>query len=242
VTDVEAGAHVRVERLGVRVDVLLDRPAKLNALTRSSLEALADAFTSLPDDARVVVLRSTTSRAFCVGADLVEHRAAGPAEVYASSLLGHRAMRAIRDAGQPVIAQVAGHCLGGGLELALACDVRVAATSSRFAFPEVGLGHLPAWGGVDRLVALVGPGRALDLLVGGRTIDADEAFRLGLVEHVVADDDLEGRVAEIASAWSTPPAHAVAAAKRAVAGDQRSVAMDSLGAGFFQSIARGGAQ
>lgn len=227
--------HVLVTHGEGRTDVVLNRAAKLNALTRSMLQHLVTAFGSLPDETGVVVLRSASPRAFCVGADLEEHRAQSPRQGARTSLVGSRACSAIAESLVPVIGQIDGWCLGGGLELALACDLRVASRDSVLAFPEVTLGNTPAWGGVPRLVAQVGPGRARELLFTGRRLSADQARDMGLVEDVIDGDQLAATVDSVASTIAGHPRDAVMAAKLAVAavGPAGNPLLDALGAGFF---------
>ncbi|PVG81675.1 hypothetical protein DDE18_16950 [Nocardioides gansuensis] len=227
--------HVLVTHGEGRTDVVLNRAAKLNALTRCMLQHLVAAFGSLPDETRVVVLRSSSPRAFSVGADLDEHRAQTPQEGARTSLVGSRACAMIAQSPVPVIAQIDGWCLGGGLELALACDLRVASRDSILAFPEVTLGNTPAWGGVPRLVAQAGPGRAKELLLTGRRLSAEEARELDLLEEVVDRHQLTATVDSLASTIASHPPDAVTAAKLAVAalGPAGSPLLDALGAGFF---------
>lgn len=231
----DEGPHLLVTHDAGRTDVVLNRGAKLNALTRSMLQQLATAFAELPDETRVVVLRSATPRAFSVGADLDEHRAQSPRHGVHTSLAGSRACSMIAAAPVPVIVQLDGWCLGGGLELALACDLRVASRATTLAFPEVTLGNTPAWGGVPRLVAQVGPGRARELLLTGRRVGADEARSLGLVEEVVDGERLATAVDTLADTIGGHPRDAVMAAKLAVAAvaPTDSALMDALGAGYF---------
>ncbi len=227
--------HVLVMHGEGRTDVVLNRAAKLNALTFSMLQGLASAFGSLPDETRVVILRSSSPRAFCVGADLQEHRAQTPHEGARTSLMGSRAFAAIAESPVPVIGQIDGWCLGGGLELALSCDLRVASRDSVLAFPEVTLGNTPAWGGIPRLVAQVGPARAKELLLTGRRLSSDEARTLGLIEDVVDGHELKATVDSLAGTIASHPRDAVTAAKLAVAaiGPAGNPLLDALGAGFF---------
>ncbi len=178
---------------GVRV-VTLDRPERRNALTREGLDDLAAAVESA--DAPVVYLRGA-GEAFCAGADLDDVRAldADDAEAYAER--GQATTNAIESADAVVVAGVDGAARGGGVELALACDVRVATPEATFAEPGVSMGIFGSWGGTRRLPAVVGDGNALDLSLSGRVVDADEALRMGLVSRVV--DDPRAVAAEIAA-------------------------------------------
>lgn len=168
---------------GVRV-VTLDRPARRNALTPAGLDALGDAVSDA--DVPVVYLRGAGS-AFCAGADLdvVDDLDADAAAAFVEH--GQAALRAIEDAEAVVVAGVDGPARGGGVELALACDVRVATPAASFAETGVSIGLFGAWGGTRRLPAVVGLGDAMDLSLSGRTVDAAEAHRMGLVSRVTDD-------------------------------------------------------
>jgi enoyl-CoA hydratase/carnithine racemase len=232
--------YVRSESLGggYRTDVILDRPKKLNAMSRQSLSQLRRAMESVPEATRVIVLRSSTPRAFCVGADIHEHTNYDSTAALDSSLEGTRAVQSVSGSQIPVVAQIQGHCLGGGLELALACDLRVAAHGSTFSMPEGSLGNTPAWGGIPRLVSLLGPGRAKDLLLTGRTLDSDEALAIGLVERVVTEDELNTQVDALAATISSHPRLAMTGAKlmvNALTEASHHRLLDALGAGFFQT-------
>lgn len=146
--DRHGNVRVTPEREG-RVDVVLDRPEKLDALNRDTLDQLATAFTGLSDSARVVVLWSSSPRSFCVGADLHEHRNQDPASAFSTSQRGNRTLAAVPAAPVPVVAQIEGWCLGG-LELALARDLRIASADAVLGFPEVSLGHTPACAGCSQ--------------------------------------------------------------------------------------------
>jgi enoyl-CoA hydratase/carnithine racemase len=173
---VSEGGDVRV--------VTLDRPERRNALTRDGLDDLAAAVTSA--DAPVVYLRGAGD-AFCAGADLdaVRELDGDTAEAYAER--GQATMNAVEDADAVVVAGVDGAARGGGVELALACDVRVATPDATFAEPGVSMGIFGAWGGTCRLPAAVGDSHALDLSLSGRVVDAAEARRMGLVSRVTDD-------------------------------------------------------
>lgn len=178
----------------------VNRPERLNALDWAALGELAAGFEALDADpgVRVVVLTGAGERAFIAGADVREVRDlsldAAPAYVAAGQGLTLRMERMTK----PVIAAVNGLALGGGLELALAADIRIAADTAELGFPEVRLGMLPAWGGTQRAVRLLGRGLALELVLTGRRVDAAEALRIGLVNRVVPAAQLGAAVAELA--------------------------------------------
>lgn len=208
------------EREGGRVAlVTLNRPAKRNALSRALAQALVTTFHDLAGrrDLRAVVLTGASEQAFCAGADLTERRSLARADQTAHTHLINTAVDAVAALPMPVIAAVGGYALGGGAELALACDIRVAGEEATFGFPEVRVGIFPGAGGVLRLPALVGPGAARDLLYTGRRIDAGTAFRIGLVDRLVpAGEALPAALATAGEIAANAPL-AVRAVKSALA-------------------------
>lgn len=179
----------------------IDRPDKLNALNRQTLEALDAAFTQAAADGtvRVVVLTGSGSKAFVAGADIAEMSALSAVQAREFSLLGQRLMRRIERMPKPVIAMVNGYALGGGLELAMACHLRVAADGARMGQPEVNLGLIPGFGGTQRLLRLAGRAATLELCLLGAPIDAARAQQLGIVNRVVAAAELEAETLKIAT-------------------------------------------
>ena len=165
--------------------VLLDRADKRNALDEPFLSELLDVAASAASDdtVRLVLLRSTSS-IFCAGADLNEWANVDPRNAQRLSALGSRAFQALADLPVPVVAALEGAALGGGLELALACDIRIGSDQCRVGFPEPRLGNSPAWGGMARLIAAVGPAFARDILLTGDTIGAADAHRIGVVQRL----------------------------------------------------------
>ncbi|MDQ1075233.1 MULTISPECIES: enoyl-CoA hydratase-related protein [Microbacterium] len=176
---------------GAVATVTLDRAEKRNALDAETLGALVDALRRLDDDPTVrAIVIAGDERAFAAGADLGDLGSAGAVELYRSGFSEHwDAVAAIRT---PLVAAVRGYALGGGLELALACDVVVIAADAVLGFPEVRLGILPGAGGTQRLLRAVGKTVALDLLLTARRIDGAEAARLGIASRVVASAEVEG--------------------------------------------------
>jgi enoyl-CoA hydratase len=172
--------------------VTINRPEKLNALNATVIAELADTVGHIEGDEAVrgVILTGAGSKAFVAGADIGELVGQGPMEGKARALAGQQMMRRLERCGKPVIAAVNGFALGGGCELAMACHLRVASDTAKFGQPEVKLGLGPGYGGTVRLPRLVGKGRALELLLTGATIDAQEAYRIGLVNRVVPADRL----------------------------------------------------
>ncbi len=172
--------------------VTINRPDKLNALNTTVIAELADAAHRVETDAAIrgAILTGAGDKAFVAGADIAELSGQEPLEGKARALAGQRMMRRFERCGKPVIAAVNGFALGGGCELAMACHIRLASESARFGQPEVKLGIGPGYGGTVRLPKLVGKGRALELLLTGAMIDAQEAWRIGLVNRVVPADRL----------------------------------------------------
>ena len=172
--------------------VTINRPEKLNALNDQVMADLAACFAGIADDAEVkaVILTGSGEKAFVAGADIGVLATQTPLEGKERSLRGQRTLDFIENVGKPVIAAVNGYALGGGCELAMACTLRVAAENARFGQPEVKLGIIPGYAGSQRLPRLVGKGRALELILAGDPITAQEAYRIGLANQVVPQKDL----------------------------------------------------
>jgi len=172
--------------------VTINRPDKLNALNGTVIAELGDVAARFRNERDIggAILTGAGPKAFVAGADIGEIAAQGPVDGKERSLEGQRVFRALERCGKPVIAAVNGFALGGGCELAMACHLRVASEAARFGQPEVKLGIGPGYGGTVRLPRLVGRGRALELLLTGQMIDAQEAYRIGLVNRVVPGDRL----------------------------------------------------
>jgi enoyl-CoA hydratase len=211
--------HLLVSEDGAVCVLTLNRPEKLNALDAALLAEVAHVAAELgarPNATRprVVILTGAGDKAFAAGADVAELAALTPAEARALSENGHRAGRTLEEAPFPVIAAVNGFALGGGCELALACDFIYASDKARFGQPEVGLGLVPGFGGTQRLARRVGVAHARELVYTGAAIDAERARSLGLVNEVVPNAELMTRVRAVAQAIALRPPLAVAAAKR----------------------------
>jgi enoyl-CoA hydratase len=172
--------------------ITINRPDKLNALNTTVLAELGDAVTRIETDATIrgVILTGAGNKAFVAGADIGELSQQGPLDGRARAVTGQLVFRRLERCGKPVIAAVNGFALGGGCELAMACHLRVASDNAKFGQPEVKLGIGPGYGGTVRLPRLVGRGRALELLLTGKMIDAAEAHRIGLVNLVVSQERL----------------------------------------------------
>lgn len=176
--------------------ITVNRPDKLNALNQETIAELTLAFRQAgQDDAvRVVVLAGAGEKAFVAGADISEMTAWAPVKAQAASRAGQDLMLAVERLGKPVIGKIQGYALGGGMELAMACHIRVASEKARFGQPEIGLGLIPGFGGTQRLSRLAGRGAALELCLLGQQIDAARAERLGIVARVVPAEELDTAV------------------------------------------------
>lgn len=172
--------------------ITINRPEKLNALNPEVMDALAAAVESARNDDSVggVILTGAGEKAFVAGADIRVFTTLTPAAARAFAKSGQALLDRIENLGKPVVAAVNGFALGGGCELAMACTLRVASKTAKFGQPEVNLGVMPGYGGSQRLPRLVGKGRALEILLTGDPIGADEAFRIGLVNGVVEPGEL----------------------------------------------------
>jgi enoyl-CoA hydratase len=214
--------YVRVEREDDGVAVLtIDRQEKLNALDPQVTEEIGQALLELEAEGpRAIVVTGAGERSFVAGADIPAMSAMDPMEAKRFSEIGHAAMALLDRSPVPTIAAVSGFALGGGCEVALACDVRIAAANALFGFPEVSLGILPGMGGTQRLPRLVGPAFAKELIFTGRRIGAEEAREIGLVNRVVPEGEALNAAKEIAAeiAANAPLAvrHAKAATNRAM--------------------------
>ena len=198
--------------------VTLNRPEKHNALSAPLLEELDQAFRTLREDPelRVVVLRGAGEKAFAAGADIQGIQERTPGEAEAASLKVQAILDRIQTFPRPVLASIQGWALGGGLELALACHLRIASTGARLGCPEVGLGILPGYGATQRLPRLIGRGPALHLLLTGEPVSGEEAHRLGLVGRLCAPQELEAETRRLAQILARRAPLALQAVLRAV--------------------------
>lgn len=187
-------------RDGIRT-LTVQRPEKLNALNRQTLESLDAAFADAAkaDEVRVVVLTGAGPKAFVAGADIAEMNGLTPVQGRDFSLIGQRLMRRIERLNKPVIAMVNGFALGGGMELAMACHLRIASDTAKVGQPEINLGLLPGFGGTQRLLRLAGRAAALELCLLGAPIDAARAQQLGLLNRVVPAAELEAETLKVAT-------------------------------------------
>lgn len=204
----------RRERVAI---ITINRPEKRNALNIKTREEGAAALDELREDESVgvVVFTGAGDKAFVAGADIAEF-SGRTAITQRAVMLGRSLFTAIDGFPKPVIAMVNGYCLGGGCELALACDLRIASETASFGQPEINLGIIPGGGGTQRLTRLVGEGKAMELILTGDIIDAREAFTLGLVNMVVPPADLEAKTMELANRIAEKSPIALRMAKEAV--------------------------
>jgi enoyl-CoA hydratase len=208
---------LRLERAGAVAIITIDRPEKRNALNAQVRSELVEAVIALTADEsiRVLVLTGSGEKAFVAGADIGEFASRSPLEQRAA-MAPPRVFETIAECPKPVIAMINGFALGGGCELALACDLRVAAEEARLGQPEINLGIIPGGGGTQRLPRAVGSGQAMRLILTGELVSAAEALRIGLVDLVYPAAELRERVLEIAARMAEKSPVALAMAKAAV--------------------------
>jgi enoyl-CoA hydratase/carnithine racemase len=192
-------ANVLYEKKGAIAYVTVNRPKVLNALNTPTWKDLRTAFEDARDDTAIrgVILTGAGNKAFIAGADIGELAHVAAFEAEQSSRFGQEVLDLIENLGKPVIAAVNGYALGGGCETAMACTIRLAVDTAKFGQPEVTLGLVPGGGGTQRLPRLVGKGRALQLILSGEMINAQEAYRIGLVNEIVPAADLVTRAEAI---------------------------------------------
>ena len=205
------------ERRGRVAIITINRPEKRNALNIKTREEGAALIEELRTDESVgvVVITGAGEKAFIAGADIAEF-AGRTAHMQREVMVARSLFNAIDTFPKPVIAMVNGYCLGGGCEVALACDIRIASETASFGQPEINLGIIPGGGGTQRLTRLVGEGKAMELILTGQIIDAKTAFAIGLVNHVVPPDQLEAKTMELANSIAEKGPIAVRLAKEAV--------------------------
>jgi enoyl-CoA hydratase len=212
-------ANLRLERHGAVATVTLDRPRALNALDAATLRELARAIRDVRRDGevRALVVGGAGEKAFSAGADIAAMAKMSAADGHAYSRLGHEVLARLEALPIPVVAAVNGVALGGGLELALACDLIVASERARLGQPEINLGLIPGFGGTQRLVRRIGQTRARELIYLGHALSAEEALRVGLVNRVVPPERVAEEAARVAAELAAKPPVALAQAKRATA-------------------------
>ena len=214
---------ILIERRDRVATITINRPEKRNALNIQTRAEGAAALDELRDDdsVRVVIFTGAGDKAFIAGADIAEF--AGRTALAQRAIMLERGLfNAVDTFPKPVIAMVNGYCLGGGCELALACDIRIASDTASFGQPEINLGIIPGGGGTQRLTRLVGEGKAMEMILTGEIISAQEAFRLGLANQVVPADQLQTKTMEVANRIAEKSPVALRLAKEAVKAASRS--------------------
>ncbi|CAH2031923.1 enoyl-CoA hydratase-related protein [Trichlorobacter ammonificans] len=198
--------------------ITVNRPSAMNAMTTVTLRELDDAVRTMnaAKEVRAIIITGAGEKAFIAGGDIALLRDMGPLEARELAQLAQGLCSAIEQGGTPVIAAVNGYALGGGCELAMSCDIRIAAETARFGQPEVNIGILPGFGGSQRLPRLVGKGRALEMILTGDMIDAQEAYRIGLVNRVVPAAELMATARELARKLAAKSPLALRLCKEAV--------------------------
>jgi len=183
--------YLKVEREEEIVQITINRQDKLNAMNLDVMNEFISLLDGLEkDSSKVIIITGDGSKAFSAGADIEYMSSIGPTEAEKYALRGHEVLNKIEKLEKPVIAAVNGYALGGGCELALACDIRFASPNAQLGQPEVTLGICPGWGGTQRLLRIVGPSRAKDLIFSGRKITAEEAFSMGLINKIIPSENL----------------------------------------------------
>jgi len=211
--------HILLDRDGAVATITLNRPKQLNALSAAVTNEVSAAIDELAtnDAVRAIIITGAGDRAFAAGADIGELNGITSAtNGRRMAERSHQLGRKMADLPKPIIAAINGFALGGGLELALACDVRIASDTAQVGLPEVTLGIMPGWGGTQRLARLVGPGAAKLLMMTGDRIDAGEALRLGIVERIVPAAELMDTARQIAQKLAGAPPLSIDAIKQAV--------------------------
>jgi enoyl-CoA hydratase/carnithine racemase len=225
--------------------ITLNRPEKLNALTLPMLSALDEALLAIDadPDVRVLVIKGSGPKAFSAGADVVAWSSLAPLEMWRTwTRTGHRVMERLESLRQPTIAALNGIAYGGGLELALACDLRLAADHVLLGAPEVGIATVPGWGMTTRLATIIGPARAKQMILTGLPIDAARAAAWGLVSEVVPAGDLDAATDELAAQIAAQAPVAVQVAKQLIDATRPRTSLEALGGGLtaFTDDAREG--
>lgn len=209
--------NIILEKDGYVARIILNRPDRLNALNPDLMMELERALEEVQNDKDVRVLVITgAGKAFSAGADVTVMKDATPLQARSFSQLGQRVLMKLENLEIPVIAAINGYALGGGCEIALACDIRIASEKAQLGQPEINLGIIPGWGGCIRLPRIVGSAKALEIILTGDRISAQEALQVGLVNMVVPEDQLEKAVKELADKLAGKPPVAVKLAKSVV--------------------------
>ncbi|MDG4849477.1 enoyl-CoA hydratase/isomerase family protein [Peribacillus frigoritolerans] len=209
--------NIEIKKKNSLAYVIINRPELRNALSKETLQEILGALNELSDDETVgcVIFTGKGEKSFAAGADIAQLRQKTALDVFKLGGI-QEVFDRIEMYDKPTIAMVNGFALGGGCELALACDIRVAALNAKFGLPELNLSIIPGGGGTQRLARIVGKGKALDIILTGKIIDGEEAYRIGLVSEVVSMEELEAKAEEVAGKILTKGPLAVKLAKLAV--------------------------
>ena len=208
--------QIKVEKKKEIGIITLNRPETRNALNRKMIQELGDALTELENDSQIRSIIITGNKDFCAGADIKEMNAIKPEGIETFCRWGHKVFDQLEGMGKPVIAAIIGFALGGGCELAIACDIRIAGEGAKFGQPEVNLGLIPGFGGTQRLSRLVGIGKAKEMILTGEIINAKEAASIGLVNRVEKDEELLAKAEEMAMTIAQKAPVAVKMAKKLI--------------------------
>lgn len=211
-------SNVTLEVKEMVAEITMNRPKALNALNTQTLVEIEEIIHTLSNDKsiRAVVITGSGEKAFVAGADIKEMLNLTPVEAREFSLMGQRVFSGIESLPQVVIAAINGFALGGGCELALACDIRIASEKAKFAQPEINLGIIPGYAGTQRLPRLIGLGRAKEMIFSGDMIDAQEAYRIGLVNKVCQPQDVMSVAREFAAKFAAKSISTIKNAKTAL--------------------------
>lgn len=210
-------AHLKVEKEDEIVQITIDRPDKLNAINLEIIEEFIAILNGLEkDSSKVVIITGSGQKSFSAGADIEYMSKIGPIEAEKYALKGHEVLNKLENLKKPVIAAINGYALGGGCELALSCDIRFASQNAQLGQPEVTLGICPGWGGTQRLLRIVGPARAKDLIFSGRKIGVEEALAMGLVNRVFSPATLLSETRMYAKILAKNSSYAVGISKMLV--------------------------
>lgn len=210
--------NVILEKEGNIATITINRPKALNALNSETLEEIDRVIYDVANDDKIfaVIITGSGEKAFVAGADISEMKEMNVIEGRKFGILGNRVFRKIETLEKPVIAAVNGFALGGGCELSMACDIRIASTKAKFGQPEVGLGITPGFGGTQRLARIVGYGMAKEMIYTGKIIKADEALRIGLVNSIHEPENLIQMAKELAKSIASKAPIAVKLCKEAI--------------------------
>ena len=209
--------YLKVERDEEVVQITINRQDKLNALNLDVMDEFISLLDNLEkDSSKVIIITGDGTKAFSAGADIEYMSNIGPRDAEKYALRGHEVLNKIEKLEKPVIAAVNGYALGGGCELALSCDIRFASPNAQLGQPEVTLGICPGWGGTQRLLRIVGPARAKDLIFSGRKITAEEAFSMGLINRIFPSDSLLSETKAYAKVLSKNSTFAIGISKMLV--------------------------